>query len=188
MLRYLKGTIDHGLFLHRRTTPVLSIFSDADWGGSPDDGRSTTGYCIYLGRNLVSWKSSKQRCVSRSSTEAEYRAIANAAAEAQWVRHLLSELKVLSTAPSTLHCDNLGATFVCKNLIFHSRMKHLALDYFFVRELLQKGAIRVQHISTNDQIADIMTKPLASASFLRFRSKLGLPNGASILRGRVTAI
>lgn len=89
VLRYLKGTIHYGLFLNRTAKFNLSAFSDSDWGGDRDTGRSTTGYIIYLGSNPISWKSSKQKSVSRSSSEAEYKAVANAASEVLWIRNLL---------------------------------------------------------------------------------------------------
>ena len=86
VLRYLKGTIHHGLFLNRHSPLKLSVFSDSDWGGVNDAGRSTTAYILYLGTNVISWKSTRQKYVSRSSTEAEYKAIANASAELLWIK------------------------------------------------------------------------------------------------------
>ncbi|CAH9132140.1 unnamed protein product [Cuscuta epithymum] len=183
ILRYLKGTLNHGLVLHKSANLHISAFSDSDWGNIYEQGRSTTAYVLYLGPNVISWKSAKQKCVARSSTEAEYRAVAHASAELLWVRHLLSELRIPIPATPTLFCDNLGATYVCANPVFHSRMKHLALDYFFVRDLIEQGKLNVQHISTKLQIADVLTKPLGRSPFFFFRSKLGVSDGTSILRG-----
>ncbi|CAH9114450.1 unnamed protein product [Cuscuta epithymum] len=185
VLRYLKGTMFHGLFLRRGTPLQLSAFSDSDWGGVHDGGRSTTAYVLYFGSNIISWKSAKQKCVSRSSTEAEYRALANATAELLWVQNLLCELGISLSRPPLLMCDNLGATFVCANPVFHSRMKHLALDYFFVRELVERHQLHVRHISTKHQVADALTKPLGRVAFNLFRSKMGVSDGSSILRGRI---
>lgn len=123
VLRYLKGTIHHGLFLHRENSLQLRSFSDSDWGGVRDGGRSTTAYLLYLGSNIVSWKSVIQNTVSRSSTEAEYRALANAVAEVLWVKNLLYELGIVLRHPPVVFCDNLGATYVSANPVFHSRMK-----------------------------------------------------------------
>jgi hypothetical protein len=94
ILRYLKHTLFYGLFIRRQSSPQLHAYSDADWAGCPDDRRSTGGYCIYLGSNLISWSSRKQATVSRSSTEAEYRSLANATAELQWLQSLLKELGI----------------------------------------------------------------------------------------------
>lgn len=184
ILRYLKGTIHYGLFLRKNSPLQLSAFSDSDWGGERDTGRSTTGYVVYLGSNPISWKSSKQKSVSRSSSEAEYKAVANAAAELIWLKNLLSELHIPASSPPTIYCDNTGATYLSSNPVFHSRMKHISLDYHFVREQVAAGSLRVAHVHSKDQFADILTKPLSRQSFLHLRTKLGVSNGASILRGR----
>ncbi|CAH9076824.1 unnamed protein product [Cuscuta europaea] len=185
VLRYLKGTLDYGLYLHRDSPLNLCAFSDSDWGGIHDGGHSTTAYVLYLGNNIISWKSAKQKTVSRSCTEAEYKAVANASAEMLWIRNLLSELGISLSSIPRLFCDNQGATYVCVNPVFHSRMKHLALDFFFVRELVERRQLQVQHISNKFQIVDILTKPLGKTPFRHFRSKLGVSNGSSILRGRI---
>ncbi|KAK9057120.1 hypothetical protein SSX86_024487 [Deinandra increscens subsp. villosa] len=185
VLRYLKGSIHHGLFLRRHSPLKLSAFSDSDWGGVHDAGRSTTAYVLYLGTNVISWKSARQKSVSRSSTEAEYKALANATAELLWVKNLLHELGISITTSPTLFCDNTGATYLCANPVYHSRMKHVALDYHFVRELITAGQLRVFHVNSHDQLADMLTKPLSRALFLRNRSKIGVSDGSSILRGRI---
>ena len=185
VLRYLKGTIHHGLFLKRNSALTLSAFSDSDWGGINDGGRSTTAYIMYLGTNIISWKSTRQKSVSRSSTEAEYKALANASAELMWIKSLLKELGVTPNHTPTLFCDNTGATYLCANPVYHSRMKHVALDYHFVREQVSAGLLRVLHINSQDQLADMLTKPLTRAPFLCTRSKIGVSNGSSILRGRI---
>ena len=184
VVRYLKGTIFHGLLVKRNVPLTLTGFSDADWGGNKDDFSSTTAYVIYLGSNIVSWKSSKQRTVARSSIEAEYRALAHASAEIQWIQNLLHELGVSFAQPPAIHCDNIGATYLSANPVFHSRMKHLALDYHFVRQQVQAGKLKVSYISTKDQLADAMTKPLSPQRFLFLRNKIGVSDGSSILRGR----
>lgn len=133
MVRYLKGTLFHGLLLKKSSPLRLTAFSDADWGGNSDDKSSTTAYILYLGSNIISWKSSKQKTIARSSTEVEYRALAHNSAELNWVENLLSKLGVSLSMPPQVHCDIVGATYVSHNPVFHSRMKHLALDYHFVR-------------------------------------------------------
>ncbi|KAK1441497.1 hypothetical protein QVD17_07436 [Tagetes erecta] len=185
LLRYLKGTIYHGLFLNKKSPLDLTAFSDSDWGGVSTAGRSTTAYIIYLGSNIISWKSARQKSVSRSSTEAEYKALANAAAELAWVENLLKELGLPVSNSPKLYCDNTGATYLCANPVYHSRMKHVALDYHFVREKVAAGTLKVHHINSTDQLADPLTKPLSRAPFLRLRSKIGVSDGTSILRGRI---
>ncbi|KAK2985951.1 hypothetical protein RJ640_017579 [Escallonia rubra] len=185
ILRYLKATIHHGLYLRRGTPLTLQAFSDSDRDGDRDNGLSSTGYILYLGINPISGKSTRQKSVSRSSSEAEYKAIANCTAEILWVTNLLHELGITLPQPPTLFCDNTGATYLCANPIFHSRMKHIALDYHFVRECVTNDSLRVHHINTKDQLADILTKALNRQQFLHLRAKIGVTNGASILRGRV---
>ncbi|KAM0003914.1 putative RNA-directed DNA polymerase [Helianthus debilis subsp. tardiflorus] len=185
VLRYLKGTVHHGLYLHRDSPLTLRAFSDSDWGGVHNAGRSTTAYILYLGSNIISWRSSRQKTVSRSSTEAEYKAVANAAAEISWVQNLLQELGIKHTHIPQLFCDNTGATYLCANPVYHSKMKHVALDYHFVREQVNAGKLQVMHISSKDQLADVLTKPLPRMPFISFRSKIGVSNGSSILRGHI---
>jgi hypothetical protein len=182
-LRYLKQTINHGLQLNKPQHLLLTTFTDADWGGNLDDRTSKSAYIIYFGGNPISWMSKRQRTMARSSTEAEYRSVAHTAAEVRWLTHLLGELGVTTPTP-TLLCDNIGATYLCANPVFHSRMKHIALDYHFVRQLVQSGQIKVSHISTNDQLADILTKPLSRTRFTQIRDKMGVSDGNPILRGR----
>ncbi|GKC20786.1 retrovirus-related pol polyprotein from transposon RE2 [Tanacetum coccineum] len=152
----MKGTIHHGLFLNRHSSLTLSAFSDSDWGGVHDTGRSTTAYLLYFGNNVISWKSTRQKSVSRSSTEAEYKAIANASAEMIWLKNLLQELSMTISQTPTLYCDNTGATYLCANPVYHSRMKHVVLDYHFVREQVSAGHLRVFHVSSQDQLAHII--------------------------------
>lgn len=181
-LRYLKQSLNFGLQLQKPTHLHLQAYSDADWGGNLDDRSSTSAYVIYFGGNPISWMSKRQRTVARSSTEAEYRSVANTAAEVMWLSHLLIELGIHLPVPR-LYCDNLGATYVCSNPVFHSRMKHIAMDYHFVRQLVQQGKLLVSHISTKDQHADVLTKPLSRQRFSILRDKLGVTDGNPILWG-----
>ncbi|GKA26415.1 putative RNA-directed DNA polymerase, partial [Tanacetum coccineum] len=188
ILRYLHGTVEHGMLIRRSSGSTLQAFtdvlwkgnpdtsleafSDADWAGDSDDRRSTGGFAIYLGSNLISWTARKQRTVSRSSTEAEYKALADTVAELTWLQALLNELGIRSSSTPILWCDNLGATYLSANPIIHARTKHVEINYHFVREKVAQGDLRVQHISTHDQIVDIFTKPLPTPRFLFLRSKL----------------
>nr|GEU29282.1 integrase, catalytic core [Tanacetum cinerariifolium] len=137
-----------------------------------NDRWSTGGFAIYLVSNLRSWTTCKQRTVLRSSTEAEYKALADTVAKLTWLQALRNELGICSSSTPILWCDNLGATYLSANPIFHACTKHVETDYHFVREKVAKGDLRVQHISTHDQIADIFKKPLPTPRFLFLRSKL----------------
>ena len=176
VLRYLAGTRTHGILLKHDSPMTLHGFSEADWAGDVDDYVSTNAYEIYLGNNHISWSFKKQRGVARSSTEAEYRAVANTPAEIRWLCSLISELGITLLSAPTIYCDNIGATYLCANPVFHTRMKHIALDYHFVRNQIQGKALCVAHISTHDQLADTLTKPLPRQQFQVARSKLGVTN------------
>jgi hypothetical protein len=128
---------------------AFHAFSDADWVGDPCGCTSTTGFILYLSNVLISWSSRKQRIVARSSTESEYRAVAITAAEVQWVKSLLQELG-LSIPTPTIYCDNISTTYTYHNLVLYSKMKHLEIDIYFVRDLVHRGDLRVSHISSKD--------------------------------------
>ncbi|WVZ48888.1 hypothetical protein U9M48_000283 [Paspalum notatum var. saurae] len=174
ILRFVKGTADHGLKIQKSGSMMLSGFSDADWAGCLDDRRSTSGFAVFLGPNLISWSSKKQNIVSRSSTEAEYKAIANLTAELIWIQSLLKELGVFLSKAPRLWCDNLGATYLTTNPVFHARTKHIEVDFHFVREQVARKAMEVRFISSEDQLADMMTKPLSRAPFVRNSNHLNI--------------
>ena len=185
IMRYLKGTIFHGLLLQKPTSSALIAFSDADWAGNKDGYTSTSAHLVYYGPNLISWKSSKQKAVARSSTEAEYRSLANTAAELSWITSLLIELGVSSSSTPSILCDNLSATYLTHNLVYHTRMKHIAIDIHFVRDLVQQQKLKIHHVSTVDQLADFLTKPFSKARHQLLQNKIGVTDGTPILRGRV---
>ena len=181
MLRYLCGTPDHGLQLYSASPPSLHAFSDAlyaysdvDWGGDLDHFSSTSAYIVYFGRNPISWSSKKQKTIARSSTEAEYRSVANTATELNWISSLLHDLGLpLPTCP-VIYCDNIGATQLCSNPVFHSRIKRVAIDFHFIRDQVQKGTLRFTHVSSTNQLADVLTKPLSRVCFMFLHDKIGL--------------
>jgi hypothetical protein len=115
---------------------VLWGFSDANWGGDLDDRKSTMAYIIFLGDNPISWRTRKQKVVARSSTEAEYRALATTASDIAWIKSLLDELGLKLREPPLLLCDNVGATQLSLNHVIHSRMKHIAIDLYFVHNFV----------------------------------------------------
>jgi hypothetical protein len=168
-----------GLRIRKSSSTGVSIYTDANWAGCIDDHRSTSGYAIFVGPNLVSWSSKKQPTVSRSSTEAEYKALANGAAEAIWVESLLKELGVSQQRTTIIWCDNLGATYLTANPVFHARTKHIEIDFHFVRERVASRDLDVRFISTRDQLADVLTKPATRHMLDRFRPNLNLVRSRS---------
>ena len=171
ILRYLRGTTTYGLHITRSSSFALHGFTDADWAGSTDDRKSTGAYLVIFGQTPISWKSSKQRTVARSSTEAEYKALADGTAEVIWLQYLLRDLQILSPSAPTLWCDNLGATYLSANPIFHARTKHVEVDYHFVRDRVAKKEIQIRCIPSHDQLADVFIKTLPTAPFTAFRFK-----------------
>jgi hypothetical protein len=166
--------VSYGLHIRPHPSGVLSAFSDADWAGSPDDRRSTGGYAVFYGSTLIAWSARKQATVSRSSTEAEYKAVGDATAEVIWVQSLLQELGIPQSQPAILWCDNIGATYLSANPVFHARMKHIEVDYHFVRERVSQKQLQIRFISSKDQLADIFTKPLPLPQFEACRRNLTL--------------
>ncbi|XP_019153734.1 PREDICTED: uncharacterized protein LOC109150298 [Ipomoea nil] len=174
VLRYIKGTLNYGLRLSPSVSTSVHAFSDSDWAGCPVDRKNTSGYAVFLGSNLISWLSRKQRTVARSSTKAEYKALADVSAEVTWIVSLLRELGLHSGDPATLWCDNLGATYLCANPVFHARTKHVEIDFHFVRDKVASREFIVNFVSTKDQLADILTKPLPGPRFAAHRDKLNV--------------
>ena len=127
-----------------------------------------------MGNNLVSWSARKQATVSRSSTESEYKALANATAEIMWVQSLLQELCVSSPPAAVLWCDNLGAKYLSSNPVFHARTKHIEVDYHFVRERVLEKLLEIDYIPSGDQVADGFTKALSVRLLENFKANLNL--------------
>ncbi|RVW19880.1 Retrovirus-related Pol polyprotein from transposon RE2 [Vitis vinifera] len=160
ILRYIKSTPGQGVLYENRGHTQVVGYTDADWAGSPTDRRSTSGYCVFIGGNLISWKSKKQDVVARSSAEAEYRAMALATCELIWLRHLLRELRFGKDEQMKLICDNQAALHIASNPVFHERTKHIEVDCHFIREKIASGCVATSFVNSNDQLADIFTKSL----------------------------
>jgi hypothetical protein len=171
IFRYLKGTINLSLYLVHALLIALHGFCDADWAGCHDDRRSTSGFAIYMGNNMLSWGAKKQATVSRSTAEAEYRVVASTTAELMWFLNLLQSIGYC-LPPLKLYCDNISAVTMAKNLVFHHRTKHIEIDVHFVRERVAHRDLLLEHVAGPDQTAYIFTKPLCSAKFVPNRDKL----------------
>lgn len=184
VLRYLAGTLSHGVYYKASNSLTLHAFSDADWAGDTDDFVSTNGYVIYLGSHAISWFLKKQHGVARSSTEAEYRSVANTASELRWICSLLTEMRILLSSPPVIYCDNIGATYLCANPVFHSRMKHIVLGYHFIHNQIQSGALRVFYISTRDRLA-VFHQTVTSGSVSSRQFQDWSYQDPSILRERI---
>jgi hypothetical protein len=148
ILRYLRDSLYYGLLLRPSPTSELVVYTDADWAGYPDTRRSTSGYAVFLGTNLVSWATKRQPVVSRSSAEAEYCVVANGVAEASWLCQLLHKLHSPLQRATLVCCDNVSAVYLSTNPVQHQRTKHVEIDLHFVREHVAASDVRVLSVPT----------------------------------------
>ena len=172
IFRYLKGTIDIGLWYPKCNNFELICYSDADFGGCKIDRKSTSGTCHFLGHSLVSWHSKKQNSVALSTAEAEYIAAGLGCAQVLWMKQTLSDFGL--TYSHFPKCDNTSAISISKNPVQHSRTKHIEIRHHFLRDQAQKGDITLDFVRTKDQLADIFTKPLNENQFVNIRRQLGV--------------
>lgn len=149
VLRYLKGSAALGLFFSSTSSLEPSLFVDADWAACADSRRSVSGYCLFLGSSLISWKSKKQHIVSRSSIEAEYISMALATCELVWIDMLLTDFGISRTKVVPLFCDNKAAVYLTSNAAFHECTKHIELDSHTVRDRYIQGLVKPMHVRNN---------------------------------------
>ncbi|KAK9093200.1 hypothetical protein Syun_028111 [Stephania yunnanensis] len=186
VLRFLKSSLATGIVFRPAFSLSIEVFTDSDWAGDVDDRRSTSGVCVLLGGNLITWYSKKQSVVARSSTEAEYRALALGVTDILWTSSLLRELGFHCSTKPILWCDNTSARALALNPVFHARTKHIEIDVHFLREKLAAGLVELRYIPTDHQSADLFTKVLSTPRFHFLSSKLNLVSSPRFsLRGHV---
>eukprot|EP01018_Ginkgo_biloba_P021345 Gb_06723 [translate_table: standard] len=161
----------------------LQGYADSDWVGCIDSRKSTSGYCFSLDSIAVSWSNKKQPNVALSSTEAEYKAAVTTACEAIWLKRILADIGLHREEAIKLFCDNQSVLKIAKNPVFHTRTKHIEVHHHFIREQIQRGEIELVYRLTNDQLADVFTKPLAHDKFKYFRNGLGVKSNGVNIKG-----
>ncbi|GJQ93936.1 retrovirus-related pol polyprotein from transposon TNT 1-94 [Tanacetum coccineum] len=173
IFRYIKGTTHLGLWYPKGTGIETVVYADSDHAGDYVDRKSTSGICTFVGCCLTSWFSKKQTALAISTTEAEYVSAGKACQQALWMKQALIDYDVrLDDVP--IMCDNKGAIDLSKNPVQHSRTKHIEIRHHFLRDNVQKGHISIEKVSSVDNIADILTKPLKRESFNYLRLGLGM--------------
>eukprot|EP00253_Pinus_taeda_P026511 PITA_26511 len=151
-----------------------SLYGLNDWVGSVDDWKSTSGYVFHMGSGAISWASNKQSIVALSIAEAEYVAATASACQAVWMKRMLRSLGQEQAKETVIFCDNSSVIALSKNSVFHKRTKHIDTRFHYIRELVNNGEIILQHCSTQEQVANILTKPLGHKSFEFLRKCLGI--------------
>ncbi|GMJ03321.1 hypothetical protein HRI_004001300 [Hibiscus trionum] len=174
ILRYIKTTLHFGLWFEcqQPDSLLLTAFSDADWGSDIDNRRSTSSHCVLLGHHTIFWSARKQRAVSRSTAELEYRSLADTSAEVLWIRSVLTEMGIHLPDVPIIWCDNTSTVSMAANPTLHAKTKHVDLDLHFVREKVATGSLQVNYVPAHCQLADIFTKPSAVQHFEDLRRKL----------------
>lgn len=181
VLRYLSGTMDFGIWYKRGGTGEVLVYTDSDFAGDVDSRKSTSGYVFLMDEAAVAWSSKKQPIVTLSTTEAEYVAASVCACQAIWFKRILEELGYDVEGSTVILCDNTSTIKLSKNPVFHGRCKHIGVRFHFLRDLVNEGAIRLEHCGSREQVADIFTKPLKREVFESLRSKLGICSAADKL-------
>ncbi|GKB28168.1 retrovirus-related pol polyprotein from transposon TNT 1-94 [Tanacetum coccineum] len=174
IMRYLKGTMEYGIWYKNEGRTGVVGYTDSDYAGDIDDSKSTSGYVFLMGGGAVAWSSRKQPIVTLSTTEAEYIAAATCACQAIWMRRVLKEIGYDQGGEMVLLCDNTSTIKLSKNAVLHGRSKHIRVRYHFLRDLVKEGVIKLVYCHTEEQLADIMTKPLKMVTFQRIREAFGM--------------
>jgi hypothetical protein len=174
VMRYLKGTLDFGLNYNGDHDFKLHGYTNSDWARSVSDRKSTAGCCFSLESTMISWHSRNQSSIALSTTEAEYIVACPASCESIWLRKLLTGLFDLEMEPTMILCDNQSCIKMTENPVFHDKSKHREIWYHYICDMMQRGAINLHYVGTNEQVANVLTKPLSRVKFEHFRDKLGV--------------
>ncbi|KAG2404035.1 Retrovirus-related Pol polyprotein from transposon TNT 1-94 Protease [Vigna angularis] len=174
ILRYIKGTLTEGIFYSNNSNVKLVGYTDSDWAGDIETRKSTSGYTFHLGTGVVSWSSKKQPTIALSTAEAEYIAVTSCATQAIWMRRMLEAMHQMQDTPTVIHCDNKSAISLSKNPVFHGRSKHIDIRFHKIRELVAKKEVVIKYLPTDEQVADIFTKPLKTELFYKLKKMLGM--------------
>ncbi|GKF56439.1 hypothetical protein Tco_0166779, partial [Tanacetum coccineum] len=171
VFRYLRGTINWGLWYPKDTVMALTTYADADHASCQDTRKSTSGSAQFLGDKLVRWSSKKQKSTAISTTEAEYIAMSGFCAQILWMRSQLTDYdSAFNKIP--MYCDNPNAIALCCNNVQHSRSKHIDIRYYFIREQVEKGMVELYFVTIDYQLSDIFTKALPRERFKFLLSRL----------------
>ncbi|KAL4583270.1 hypothetical protein LXL04_007838 [Taraxacum kok-saghyz] len=173
IFRYLQNTTSLGIWYPANKGFFVQAFTDSDLGGCSLDLKSTSGGCQFLDRKLVSWQSRKQTCVSLSTAEAEYIAAATCTSQVLWIQSQLRDYGV-NMKKIPIYCDSESAIRICHNPVQHSKTKHIALRYHFIKDHIEEGNIEIHFVKTTEQLADIFTKALAEIPFMNILRGLGM--------------
>jgi len=174
ILRYLKSCPEKGLMFSKNGHLRVEGYTDADWAGNISDRKSTSGYFLFIGRNLVTWRSKKQNAVALSSAEAEFRGMAKGLCELLWLKRLLTELGFAPDCEMNLYCDNKAAIDISHNPVQRDRTKHVEVDRHFIKQNREAKIIRFPFVKSKDQLADVLTKAVCSKDFNNSLDKLGI--------------
>ena len=175
LLRYLKGTINWGLHYHR-TPCVLEGYCDANWVSDNDEIHSTSGYVFTLASGAISWKSSKQTCIAKSTMESEFIALELAGQEAEWLRSLLADIPLWGkpTPSVSMHCDSQAAIGVANNQSYNGKRRHIRVRHAIVRDLIRNNVISLEYVKSERNIADPLTKGLCKKMVHESAQGMGL--------------
>ena len=173
IVRYVASTLDSKISYHGDSNEGLIAYADADWAGDIIDRKSVTGYLVTLAGGAVSWKTTRQKTIAHSSTEAEYMSMSDCCRQLSWIRNLMNEIK-LKIEAIALCADNQGAIFLGSHPIQQGRTKHMDIRYHYIRECIDERKVELYYIPTDNQLADIFTKTLPFPRFKMLREKIGL--------------